>query len=218
MLKFKRQRTQGLTRTQREDGKQDAWNGHVQVASQATAVPEEYGPDAERQEVKRDEQEFRKAQQQVKKTTQARARRERSVIINEYESDKITSNEAILTATDVELAESPGPQRSDRTVRRSSVEAPLLVVSSLVGRGAVDDTAVAFLIKMALKRKEEEQEKEKAAKVEEELVVLVHTPANQLTLPQRLRLVGHFRTGPAQAWLAAALPQTKKKKKRRTRR
>ena len=52
------------------------------------AVPEESGPDAERQEVKRDEQEFRTAQQQVKKTTLGRARRERSVIINEYESDE----------------------------------------------------------------------------------------------------------------------------------
>ena len=51
-------------------------------------VLEEYGPDAERQEVKRDEQEFRTAQQQVKKTTLGRARRERSVIINEYESDE----------------------------------------------------------------------------------------------------------------------------------
>ena len=61
---------------------------------------QEYGPDAELQEVKRDEQEFRTSQQQVKKT-QARARRERSVIINEYESDKKISNEAILT-TDVE--------------------------------------------------------------------------------------------------------------------
>ena len=69
MSKFKLQRTQELTRTQHEDGKQDAWNGHAQVASQAMAVPEEYGPDAERQEVKRDEQEFRKAQQHVKKTT-----------------------------------------------------------------------------------------------------------------------------------------------------
>ena len=86
--KFKLQRTQELTRTQHEDGKHDAWNGHAQVASQAMAVPEEYGPDAERQEVKRDEQEFRTAQQQVKKTTLGRARRERSVIINEYESDK----------------------------------------------------------------------------------------------------------------------------------
>ena len=89
MSKFKLQRTQELTRTQHEDGKQDAWNGHAQVASQAMAVPVEYGPDAERQEVKRDEQEFRTAQQQqVKKTTLGRARRERSVIINEYESDK----------------------------------------------------------------------------------------------------------------------------------
>ena len=80
MSKFKLQRTQELTRTQHEDGKQDAWNGQ--------AVLEEYGPDAERQEVKRDEQEFRTAQQQVKKTTLSRARRERGVIINEYESDK----------------------------------------------------------------------------------------------------------------------------------
>ena len=102
MSKFKRQKTQELTRIQREDEKQDAWNGHAQVASQAMAVSVEYGPDAERQEVKRDEQEFRTAQQQVKKTTLGRARRERSVIINEYESDKTISNEAILTATDVE--------------------------------------------------------------------------------------------------------------------
>ena len=102
MSKFKLQRTQELTRTQHDDGKQDAWNGHAQVASQAMAVPEEYGPGAERQEVKRDEQEFRTAQQQVKKMTLGRARRERSVIINKYESDKTSPNEAILTATDVE--------------------------------------------------------------------------------------------------------------------
>ena len=76
MSKFKLRRTQELSRTQNEDGEQDAWNGHAQVASQAMAVPEEYGPDAERKEVKRDEQEFRKAQQ-VNKTTLARARRER---------------------------------------------------------------------------------------------------------------------------------------------
>ena len=52
------------------------------------AVPAEYGPDAERQEVKRDGQEFRTAQQQVKKTTLGRAKTERSVIINEFESDE----------------------------------------------------------------------------------------------------------------------------------
>ena len=77
-----------MLRTQRQDGKQDAWNGHAQVASQAKAVPAEYEPDAERQEVRRDEQEFRTAQQQVKKMTQARVWSEGSAIINEYESDK----------------------------------------------------------------------------------------------------------------------------------
>ena len=92
MSKFKRQKTQELTRTQREDGKQDAWNGHAQEASQAMAVSVEYGPDAERQAVKGDDQEFRTAQQQVKKTTLGRARGEKSVIINEYESDKTISN------------------------------------------------------------------------------------------------------------------------------
>ena len=61
-VKVKLKRTQELTRTQREDGKHDAWNGHAQVASQAKAVPDEYGPDAERQDVRRDEQEFRTAQ------------------------------------------------------------------------------------------------------------------------------------------------------------
>ena len=66
------------------------------------AVPEEYGPDAERQDVKRDEQELRTAQQQVKKTTLGRARSEGSAITNEFESDKTIPNEAILTATDVE--------------------------------------------------------------------------------------------------------------------
>ena len=46
---------------------------HAQVASKAKAVPDEYGPDAERQDVRRDEPEFRTAQQQVKPMTQARA-------------------------------------------------------------------------------------------------------------------------------------------------
>ena len=82
MSKFKRQRTQELTRTQHEDGKQDAWNGHAKVASQAMAVLEEYGPETPNaKKSKRDEQEFRTAQQQVKKMTLGRARRERSVII-----------------------------------------------------------------------------------------------------------------------------------------
>ena len=62
--KFKLQRAQELTRTQRKDGKQDARNGHAQVASRAQVLPEEHEPDAERTDVRQDEQEFRTAQQQ----------------------------------------------------------------------------------------------------------------------------------------------------------
>ena len=102
MSKLELQRTQELTRAEREAGKQGAWNGYAQVASRAKAVPEEYGPDAERQEVRGDEQEFRTAQQQVEKMTQARARSEGSSIINEYKSDKTMPNDTVLTATDVE--------------------------------------------------------------------------------------------------------------------
>ena len=58
-------------------------------------------PDAECQEVRRDEQELRTVEQQVK-ITQARAMSEGSAIINEYESDKTIPNEASLTTTDVE--------------------------------------------------------------------------------------------------------------------
>ena len=47
------------------------------------------------------------------------------------------------------------PER-DRTVRRSSVEAPLLAVLSLAGGDSIDDNAVSSLIKMALKKEEEE--------------------------------------------------------------
>ena len=63
---------------------------------QAEAVPEEYGPDAERQEVRRDEQELRTAQKQAKKMTQARAWSEGSAIINECESDKTMPTKQFL--------------------------------------------------------------------------------------------------------------------------
>ena len=47
-----------LQRTQREDGKQDAWNRHAHVASQAKVTTEEHGPDDERQEAGREEREL----------------------------------------------------------------------------------------------------------------------------------------------------------------
>ena len=43
----------------------------------------------------------------------------------------------------------PGPQRSDRTVRRSSGEVPLLAVPVLAGDG-VDGTALSFLVRRAV--------------------------------------------------------------------
>ena len=58
----------------------------------------------------------------------------------------------------------PGPQRSDRTVRRSSGAVPLLAVPVLAGGDGVDGTALSFLVRRAVedrKREKEEKEKEK---------------------------------------------------------
>ena len=55
-----------------------------------------------------------------------------------------------------QLPEPPGPQRCDRTVRGTSVGAPLFAVQSLRGFDGVDDTAAKFLLQQALKKKEEE--------------------------------------------------------------
>ena len=67
--------------------------------------------------------EFRTAQQQVKKMTQARAKG--SAIINEYESDKTIPNEAILTATDVEKSflerNKEGGKQGAVSIRRKSI-------------------------------------------------------------------------------------------------
>ena len=58
----------------------------------------------------------------------------------------------------------PGPQRSDRTVRHSAGEAPLLVVASLAGGDEVDATTVAFLLREHLNlRKEGEEGRGEAA-------------------------------------------------------
>ena len=58
------------------------------------------------------------------------------------------------------LSEVAGPQRSDRTVRRSSGEAPLQVVPTLRRDDGVDGTAVSYLVQLALKKEEEEMERE----------------------------------------------------------
>ena len=53
----------------------------------------------------------------------------------------------------------PWPQRSDRTVRRSAGEAPLLVVASLRGADGVDGTTVSDLLVQNLKLQKEEEER-----------------------------------------------------------
>ena len=100
--KFKLQKTCVLPRRQFEDGRQNAWNKHALVALHSWTVPDEYGPDVERQDVKRDEKEYGTVQQQVKTMTQSRVRSDRSPIINEYESDKTMSNETILMTSNRE--------------------------------------------------------------------------------------------------------------------
>ena len=127
-----------------------------------------------------------------------------------------------------QLSEPPGPQRSDRTVRHSAGRAPSLAPPALAAAAddAVDSATVSFLLQVALSK--EEEEREQAAKVEEKLEVLLSIPDNQLTLPQQRRRAEHFRSGAAQAFLAAVtekekekmrekMKKKKKKKRRRTR-
>ena len=57
----------------------------------------------------------------------------------------------------------PGPQRSDRTVRHSAGDTPLLVVPALRGDDGVDGTTLRFLLEqnLSLKKRQEEEEKER---------------------------------------------------------
>ena len=57
------------------------------------------------------------------------------------------------------LVDARGPQRCARTVRSTSVGAPVLAVQSLRGFDGVDDTAAKFLLQQALKKEKEEEKK-----------------------------------------------------------
>ena len=67
-----------------------------------------------------------------------------------------------------QLPEAPGTQRCVRTVRGTSVGAPLLAVQSLRGFDGVDDTAARFLLRQALKKEEEEEKERKEGEEGEE--------------------------------------------------
>ena len=71
------------------------------------------------------------------------------------------------------LSDVAGPQRSDRTVRRSAGEPPHAVVPSLAvdGGGVIDGASIRFLLSQTLLKREDEKAKEdekKAKKVKEE--------------------------------------------------
>ena len=73
----------------------------------------------------------------------------------------------------------PGPQRSDRTVRRSSGEAPLLAVPVLAGGDGVDGTALSLLVRRAVedrKREEEKKERKKEAQEKADLELAKRDP------------------------------------------
>ena len=135
----------------------------------------------------------------------------------------------------------PGPQRSDRTVRRSSGKDPLLVVASLADASAdgVDAATLSFLTASALeaRRKEEEEEERKAVETARRAALsawqLRHTRAKVLLntlvnlgihrtpaqlrrmveLAEELDVINASRPGPS----SASSSSRRKKKKRRKR-
>ena len=129
----------------------------------------------------------------------------------------------------------PGPQRSDRTVRRSSGKDPLLVVASLADASAdgVDAATLSFLTASALeaRRKEEEEEvrkvqlaKVKAAKKEmrerrqemlDELVVLRRNFLPSERTPSIERRIAQLVSSLEAS--ASSKPPKRKRKKRKKR-
>ena len=76
----------------------------------------------------------------------------------------------------------PGPQRSDRTLRRSAgAGLPTLALPSLAGSAAeeVDSFSLRFLVAAALAARREEEAKKEALKVKEQESTAVHAEVQQ---------------------------------------
>ena len=111
------------------------------------------------------------------------------------------------------LSEVAGPQRSDRTVRHSAGEAPLLVVPSLRGADGVDGTTVSFLLAENLKlQKKKEEEKERRREREE-----AQHEARMRELDRRVRADVQLTPAESYAWRkwAGHLPSEPRRKKKR---
>ena len=106
------------------------------------------------------------------------------------------------------LSEVAGPQRSDRTVRHSAGDAPLLVVPALRGDDGVDGTTLRFLLKqnLALKKKQEEEKEKEREKEKEKEKERLAVHAEALVALERARL-----------WSEQASRKRKRKKRRKRR-
>ena len=125
------------------------------------------------------------------------------------------------------LPPEPGPQRSDRTVRRSAGAFPSLTLVSLAGGDAMDDTSVAFLLKEALQaqaREEQAREKERkrleAAEEEVKMQVLNarRLAGEPLTREEWVTFARLYRPPQPSSSSSSGLKRKKKKKRRRSRR
>ena len=129
----------------------------------------------------------------------------------------------------------PGPQRSDRSLRRSAgdgLPTPGLPVLAGASGEAVDASTLRFLAAVALysrKLEEEEEEKKREEEEEEELMKIRNIPLNQLTSLQKQKLGSWLRKEKEKEKAKAAvgvLPSSsssssgfrRKRKKRRKRR
>ena len=110
------------------------------------------------------------------------------------------------------LSEVAGPQRSDRTVRHSAGEAPLLVVPSLRGADGVDGTTVSYLLAENLKLQKKEEEKERRREREE-----AQHEARMRELDRRVWADEQLTPAESHAWRkwAGHLPSEPRRKKKR---
>ena len=104
----------------------------------------------------------------------------------------------------------PGPQRSDRTVRHSAGEVPLLVVASLADASAdgVDAATLSFLTASALEARRKEEEERRKQEEQEFLNSLSAVSPERRTPLQNRRLTDIL--------LHRAKRKRKKRRKRRT--
>ena len=117
----------------------------------------------------------------------------------------------------------PGPQRSDRTVRHSAGDTPLLVVPALRGHDGVDGTTLRFLLEqnLSLKKKQEEEEKERKWReqrkvMKAEFMALMALPSlTPLQASRSQELVVEMAAHDASKPSSGSSKRKKKKRKRR---